>query len=419
MPIGPMNILFLTQVLPFPLDAGPKVRAYYVLRHLAESGHRLTLLSFTRESDRPEHLEHLRTFCAAIHTVPMRRSKIRDAWTLVRTLASRNPFLIARDWVPSMAREAAKLAGSLPAFDAVHADQLWMAPYALLARNASPGRPLAVLDQHNAVFNIPRRLAETGRQPWMRGLLRIEAGKLARYETDLLGKFDRVVWVTDEDRQALAHRSDSGTLPGVHTIIPIALDVSARSPLPRGAGIRRVTFMGGLHWPPNAEGIRWFRREIWPRIRSRVPGAVLTIIGRDSGRHSAAPPDPAVEIAGYVADPAPYLAETAVFIVPLLAGGGMRVKILDAWSLGLPVVSTPIGAEGIQARDGENLFLADEPDSFASAVVRIMDKPEIAERLSRGGRETVESRYDSRKVYQAWDQIYPCTSCTSFLMRPA
>jgi len=107
-----------------------------------------------------------------------------------------------------------------------------------------------------------------------------------------------------------------------------------------------------------------------------------------------------------VEDLIPYLRETAVFIVPLHAGGGMRVKILDAWCWGLPVVTTTIGGEGIQVRDGENALAADTPEGFAQAVVRVLRKPELAARLAAGGRRTVEAHYDWREVYRAWDRVY-------------
>jgi glycosyltransferase involved in cell wall biosynthesis len=100
------------------------------------------------------------------------------------------------------------------------------------------------------------------------------------------------------------------------------------------------------------------------------------------------------------------LSETAAFIVPLQAGGGMRVKILDAWSGGLPVISTSIGAEGLMARDGENLLLADSPDAFARAVLRVLHEPALAARLAEGGRRTVDDNYDWRRVYPAWDEVY-------------
>lgn len=408
-----MRILFLTQVLPYPLDAGPKTRAYYVLRHLTRQ-HQVTLLSFVRPSDSGEAVEHLRTFCHAVHTVPMRRSRVQDARHLLRSLLGETPFLIARDGSPAMAQRVCDLCAT-GAFDAVHADQLWMAPYAQLAQRSHRGRQplLTVLDQHNAVFQIPRRLARAEGNPLKRAILGLEAGKLARYEAETCRQFDRVVWVTAEDAAALRAQTagdarDAHANPAHACVIPICVDPDNQPVIPRQPSAHRVTFLGGLHWPPNAEGIIWFSREVWPSVRRAVPGAILTVIGKDPPAALAAYGDTSagIEVTGYVPDPTPYLTETAVFIVPLHAGGGMRVKILDAWSWGLPSVSTTIGAEGICVRGGDNILIADTAADFAVAVGQVLREPGLGDHLSHAGRATVETEYHWRKVYQAWDGVY-------------
>jgi glycosyltransferase involved in cell wall biosynthesis len=305
------------------------------------------------------------------------------------------PFLIVRDHTPAMAALVERTLGR-GSWDAVHADQLWMAPYAEQPR---PGL-VRVLDQHNAVFRIPAQLADRQPNPVLRRLLRWESSKLERFERATLDRFDRVVWVTGEDRSALRHGGDRGR---DDFLIPIAIDPSDHQPLVRERPFR-VTFLGGIHWPPNAEAVRWFADRVWPRVTAEVPGAVFTVIGK--GNAGPMPGASRIETAGYVADPSSLLAETAVFVVPLLAGAGMRVKILEAWCRALPVVSTSIGAEGLRAGHGENLLLADEPAAFAAHVVRLIQSGSEAARLGANGRSTVESFYDWRTVYKAWDQIY-------------
>lgn len=416
-----MRVLFLTQVLPYPLDAGPKVRAYYTLRHLAQR-YSVSLLTFVRPSDPPGAVEHLRSMCETVETINIRRGRTRDAWHLARSLVGGTPFLIERDRNAEMiqaiharfssAHASEARSGGEAGFDVVHADQLWMAPYGLLAAKAAGGsrRPALVLDQHNAVFQVPGRLARHEVNPLKRALLTREAHKMASFEARICQDFDQVVWVTDEDRVALA--SATGSRPESinerSTVIPICVNPSEQPVVTHGSEVRRVTFLGGLHWPPNAEGARWFVRDIWPHVRVQAPEAVLTIIGKDPPRALArlGSGSAGVEITGFVPDPTVLLSETAAFIVPLQAGGGMRVKILDAWCRGLPVISTSLGAEGLLARDGENLLLADTPELFARAVVRVLREPTLAARLAEGGRRTVEANYDWRRVYPAWDDVY-------------
>lgn len=382
----PVRILFLTQVWPWPLDAGPKVRAHHVLRHLAGRGHRITLASFVRDGDADDG--PVRALCEEVVRVRMPRSRLRDAWHLLASLAGGAPFLLRRDRVPAMAAALRRL----PEFDAVHADQLWMAPY---AREARAGR--SVLDCHNAVFEVPQRLAQDEPGRLRRALLARESRKLAEAERRLCAAFDRVVWVSARDR-ALLRRPESDA------VIPICVDPGAVPVVARDPAARRVTFVGGMHWPPNAAGIRWFARRVWPRVRAAAPDAGLTVVGRDPPAELRR--DPAVETPGHVADLGPLLGETAVFVVPLRAASGMRVKILDAWCRGLPVVSTGIGAEGLDARDGENALLADDADAFAGAVLRLLADPSLGRRLGAGGRAAVEANHDWRSVYAAWDRVY-------------
>ena len=402
-----MKLLFLTQVLPYPLDAGPKVRAYYVLRYLA-TRHDVTLLSFVRATDTPAALAHLRTFCADVRTVPMARSRLKDVGFLLKSLALRRPFIIERDRVAAMDAEIDRLAQATPPFAAVHADQLWMAPYALRLQAARAGRrPLAVMDQHNAVFMIPQRLASAERNPVKRVLLQLEARRLATFEVRTCRAFDRVTWVTQEDFMAVQAHAPQGTIPNAG-VLPICGDPEGTAVIERAPGARRVTFLGGLHYPPNAQGVLWFAREMFPQILAAAPDAVLTVIGKQPPPelHELGIPARNLDVTGYVNDPTPYLMETGAFIVPLLAGGGMRVKIIDGWTWGLPIVSTRVGAEGVDAVHGENMLLADASHDFARAVIDLLCDPARNAAIAAGGRRTVLERYNWKTVYRSWDQIY-------------
>jgi glycosyltransferase involved in cell wall biosynthesis len=278
-----------------------------------------------------------------------------------------------------------------------------MAQYALLAQESSPQAKL-ILDQHNAVYLIPQRMAGEETNFLKQKFLAGESRRLAAYELEMWRRFDQVVWVTAEDRQAVAKLSGpntNGHAPS--TIIPICADPGQVAPIETRPEAQRITFIGGLHWPPNAQGVLWFAQEIFPRIRAKLPQAVLTVIGKN-------PPlgltGEGVETTGYVVDPTSYLAETAVFIVPLLAGGGMRVKILDAWSWGLPMVSTTIGAEGIEVTPGKDILIADEPEAFAQAVIQVFQNLHLAQQLKQNGRATLLEKYNWQVRYNDWNQVY-------------
>ncbi len=423
-----MHILYLCQIVPYPPDAGPKVRAYYTLRYLAQK-HRVTLLAFSRPDDRPEALEHLRQFCTAVHTVPIRRSKRRDVAQMLSSMLSGRSFIIQRDFVKEMAQWVDRLleGGDV---DAVHADQLWMVQYALRIQNlmAKGLKAKLVLDEHNTCFQIVERLADGEGNLLKKLVLEREWRALRRFEAMALGQFDQVVTVTEEDRRTLQallaatsrRISDRDLLSAPvipkFTTIPICVDTEAFRPVSPQPGARDVLHLGTMFWPPNVEGVIWFARQVWPFVQAAVPEARLIIVGKNPPAEVQAlsretsPGDAArsggVRVIGYVADPQSYLEQAGVFIVPLFAGSGMRVKIVDGWRWGLPVVSTTIGAEGIRYRDGENILIADGPEAFAAAVVRVFDETDLNHRLRENGRRWVEEHYDWQRVYPAWDDVY-------------
>jgi polysaccharide biosynthesis protein PslH len=238
---------------------------------------------------------------------------------------------------------------------------------------------------------------------------------LATYEADLCRQFDHILTVTEEDRMALLGllpEEEAETLGERFTVLPICVDPAGQPPLAQKGDRPQIVFLGTMFWPPNVEGVLWFAREVMPHILARVPEAHFVVAGKDppaAVRALAADGAPLagrVEITGFVADALPLLSSSRVFVVPLLAGGGMRVKIVDAWMWGLPVVSTTIGAEGIMTRPGENILLADEPEAFAEAVVQILTDQALGRRLSDNGRRWLEAHYDWRTVYPRIDDIY-------------
>ncbi|MGL4651420.1 MAG: glycosyltransferase, partial [Caldilineaceae bacterium] len=306
---------------------------------------------------------------ASMQGVAIHRSRLNDARFLAGSLLRRRSFILARDDSAQMRQTLETLVARAGPFDAVHADQLWMAPFAqaVLALHQTqygvrrtvgdlPARPLSVLDQHNACYRIFERLAQGEQNPLKRALLANEAEKLARAEVGLCGQFERVVWVTQEDAEAVGAKAAAlgAPPPPLSAVIPICADPTAQPALDVDPNALRVTFLGGLHYPPNAEGILWFARTVFPAVLAQAPHAILTVIGKSppDALHTLGIPPANLDVRGYVDDPRPLLRETAVFVAPLLAGGGMRVKIIDGWTWGLPIVSTTVGAEGIALTDG-------------------------------------------------------------------
>jgi glycosyltransferase involved in cell wall biosynthesis len=416
------HVLFLTQVLPYPLNAGAKIRAYYVLRQLSRH-HRVSLVSFVREDDTAADLAHLEGICDRVTTVPMVRSRLRDARAAVKAALTGRSAVIVRDEIAPMRRKLKEIVGS-GTFDVIHADQTSMVQYALYAHRCAPEAKL-ILDAHNALYRIPARMAEHAGNPVQRWLLNREARALRRYELEAYRRFDHVVFVTGVDRRELFAPLRNG--PGAESrhqasdparsvqrveratsVIPICVDPAEKSLIPRVDRPRNIVHVGTMFWPPNVEGVLWFAREVFPRVLAEVPDAKFIIVGKDPPESVRALTTQVrrVRVTGYVSDPRAYLAIAGAFIVPLHAGGGMRVKIVDAWCWGVPIAATTVGAEGIDVRNGENILIADQPPELARALIDLLKNPERGEAMRAQGRAWVEDRYNWQTVYPAWDDVY-------------
>jgi glycosyltransferase involved in cell wall biosynthesis len=392
-----MKVLLLTQILPFPLDSGPQVKTYYVLRYLAERFD-VTLLSFAR-GEYSAAVEHLQHYCSAVITIPMERTLPQDLWAFTRSLISGEPFVMVRDQRQAMLDALVDLT-SRQGFDVVHADQLNMAQYAQRVIGARK-----VLDAHNALWLLYKRLAESSRLSAKRLIFNRDWKLLMRYEKRMGASFDHVLAVSESDRRALL---DAGVPDEKVHVIPISIDTAQVSGIERGRDATHILHIGTMFWPPNSEGVIWFLTEIWPYIQRDNPGVIFDIVGSRPPRNLQllARQDATVNLTGYLPDPEPYLRKAAVMVVPLRAGGGMRVKILNALAQGIPVVTTGIGCEGIEVEDGRHVLIADGPSDFARATTRVLQDPELAAGLARNGRTLVENQYDYRRTLNRLDLLY-------------
>jgi len=393
-----LKILFLTQIVPYPLDSGPKIKTYNVLRYLA-ARHQVHLVSFVRSKDEEAAAASLTTLCAGITTVPLKRSRVRDIAHLVRSLAMRRSFLVHRDDSHAF-RSALRHLMSETAFDAVHADQFSMGQFAV-----DLPLKLRVLDEHNAVWTIVRRAATQQRGAPRRLLAEWEWRKVRSYEGEMCRRFDRVLVVSEEDRSALREAAGASFAAEV---LPIAVDTQELVFEPRTRAARHVLSVATMFYPPNSDGVHWFVKEVFPLVQRAVATVQFFVVGSRPPRSvtKLAWPGSNIVVTGHVNDLEPVLRQAAVLVVPVRSGSGMRVKILEAFARGIPVVSTSVGVEGIAARADEHLLVADEPRAFAEGVVRLLRDPAAAAKLARAARTLVEVRYDWRTVLRGLDAIY-------------
>jgi glycosyltransferase involved in cell wall biosynthesis len=416
-----MHILFLTQIVPYPPDAGPKVKTWHVLRYLAGAGHQVTLATFVRPEEE-QHIAVLEKLCHQVFAVPIKRSRIEDIGYLMRSLISGRPFLVERDDLKEMRILVDELLENQD-IDVIHADQLTMTQFALSKhayyelKNVGNGHgrthPYRIFDAHNAVWTILERVAEN--LPWyLKPFANFESRKIKQYEGRVIIEFDHTFAVTDIDRAALLSAARNGKNGSYFneqrvTVIPIAVDTSAIKPVQLEDRSSSIVTLGTLHYPPNADGIRWFFEQVYPKIRDVNPDAELIIIGKnpppDFIRFAEQNPEQ-ISVTGYVPDLDPYFQNAAVLVIPVRAGGGMRVRILEGLAYGEAIVTTSIGLEGIDAESGKEVIVADSPQEFAEAVLELLGNYELRNEIAKNGRDLVERKYDWQVVLQKVTEIY-------------
>ncbi|MCX8052393.1 MAG: glycosyltransferase family 4 protein [Armatimonadetes bacterium] len=399
-----MKILFLSQLFPLPADSGGKIKSLCMLRALA-SEHDVCLLAYVRNKAEQESVEDLRRMCRFVEVVPFVRSRFADFRQALSSLFFRRSFIVTRDFRREMLNRFQQVVRDFVP-DIVHIDHLQMAQFVDF-----DGPYRTVLDQHNVESTIVKRIAETSTNPLMRAYAGIEWPKLFEYEIEICRKSDLVIAVSEEDAETLrrmispdlssVRRGEMKTFSGSYLArrgivecVPIGVDVNSIPVVQRVENSKNILFLGTMYWPPNIDCVLYFHSKILPIVRSKLPDCVFTIAGQKPPRAvRRLACESGIRVTGYVRDARELAANCGVFVVPLRSGSGVRVKILGALAMGLPVVSTSIGAEGLKVAHGEHILIADSPEDFAKAVIDVLNDPNLARELGRKGRELVEREY--------------------------
>lgn len=392
-----MKILFVHKQILFPRDTGGKIRVLNLMKHLPR-WHDVTYVCNLRAGEEQylAQMKELGLRMAAVPGEPARRGGPRFYAGVAANVLSPRPFSINRNYDPAVRARISELLSD-ERFDLLICDTAQMARHTI----GLPA-PATVLFQHNVEAQILRRHAEVSPGRLKRWYMAREWRKMVRFEGETGRRFDHVIAVSEPDR--LLFQKEYGW-PNV-SAIDTAVDTDYFAPRPAAEVPERVAFVGSMDWLPNQDGVQWFVREVWPKVRTAHQGATFHIIGRNPpAAVQALAKEPGVEVLGAVPDVRPHLAEAAVVVVPLLVGGGTRLKIYEAMAMGRPVVSTAIGAEGLPLTPGELFLEADAPDHFAAAVGRLLADPGLRARIAGAADRFVRERYGSEPVARQFDAI--------------
>jgi len=386
-----MRILWVKVGGLWPPNTGGRLRSLNILAELARV-HQVSVLTTHAPGDDPDELLRNLPQCEQVRSYPHAAPKWhspRFPAMLLRSWLSPMPVDVWKYRVPVLRDEVERrlAAGTV---DLCIADFVFAAPNVPLA-----GPVPVVFFAHNVEHLILKRLAEAQQQFWRRALLGLEWRKMRRYEARVCRRARLTVAVSPQDRELLSAGAPGAPIRDV----PTGVDIDYFKPNGTSEAPMELVFTGSMDWHPNEDAIRHFIAEILPAVRREVPAVSLTVVGRNpSGALREAAAQAGVRVTGTVEDVRPYIDAAAVYVVPLRIGGGTRLKVFEALSMGKAVVSTGVGVEGLPLASGEHYLRADDPAAFAFAVVALLRDPARRRTLGLAGQRLTRERY-------AWPQV--------------
>lgn len=386
-----MRVLFIVDYLPYPLISGDRIRNYNLVRRVARS-HEVSLVGFLENPSDACGVAHLRQFCGEVCAVPVReRHPLLHMPGLIRYGLARRPLELKFQYSAELYRIVSRLLATNE-YDLVQIEHSRMALY--LEAKPSRSRVRCLLDFHNVAFSQYDRIARIEAGPVRRLRAALNGRMMRSWEPAYAENFDGCIAVSAEDRCQLITANPRLNVE----IIPNGVDTSLYRPVGSADTPPSLLLIGNMGYLPCADAAIWFCNDILPIIRRAMGAIEVWIVGRDPIPEVTRLAGDGVHVTGRVEDVLPYYERSMVSVVPVRAGGGTRLKILEGMAFGRPIVATRIGSEGLEVIDGKHLLLADGPEPFAEQTLRLLTNKELRERIVIEARELVVRKYD-------WDAI--------------
>lgn len=394
----PLRILLLSPWMPWPPHDGGRIRVLNTLRYLSQR-HRVTLVAPSRTPRDADAISELRPLCEGVATAQLPGGGRAVIGRAFRGALRRQPLIESIHYGRALAAEIRELTAER-AYDIVQVEFSWFTPYLRALHEGCRAR--TVLTMHNVESLRFARELRSATTLSRRVALSWDQRFAGAWEQQAVGRVDAVAVVSEAERRWVEQVAPGALV----TVAPNGVDTEHFRPVP-SSGNRSLVFTGAMDYPPNVDGVLWFCREVWPIVRRRDPALRFEVVGRaPDARIRALNGEAGIRVTGEVADVRILLAQASAVVVPLRAGAGTRLKILEAMAMDRPVISTTLGAEGLDVVDGSNILLADTPTDFVRAVESVVRSLETASRLAEAGRRLVVARYDWRHCLRPLEALY-------------
>lgn len=391
-----MNILVITNTTPYPTISGGRLRVYNLLKRIAQH-HQVWLASHLHSHDEQVDFNTLGTFCQEVVTGTLQRqSPVAHIPGLLRYALKGIPPELKFLYSEELASKIQRLIQQVP-FDLIQIEESALAPYIELV----PHGPKRVLTFYDIDFTQAARIASIKSSARARFRMRLYGRMMRRWEPTYAEHFDRCITVSEIDRDLLKNANPRLLIE----VVANGVDTGCYQPLPHHEN-PAIMFVGSMNYAPCIDAMLHFAHDILPRILPAFPNLKLFIVGANPAPEICALENDTIHVTGRVEDVRPYYEQCPVVVVPLRAGGGTRLKILEAMAFGRAVVSTPLGAEGLDVRHDEHLLLADAPDTFAAHIINLLQDYALYARLTTAARAQVEAHYDWNIIASQMLRIY-------------
>lgn len=394
-----MDILFLTNLLPYPLDNGGKIKTYTTLNSLANAGHKVDLVCFKESTasyaSEEKELSHI---CNSVHQVYQKLTTAENK-TYMMILAVKSMFskfpLSTYKFISKEMKEYLESKKNTN-YELIYFDHLPLYVYHKICKEIWTNAKV-ILDEHNCEATIMKRNAETAHNPIKKAFVSYEASKVKRFESKALLSADKSIILSTEDYKTL--RSATGK-DFEYSIIPIGvMDRGRKKERDETDGILNVLFVGTLTWEPNNQGLIWFIEKVIPLMESNKMKYHFYIVGKNPSEEvvEKTKSNENITVTGYVDSVDDYYDRCDCTVVPLFIGSGQRVKLIEAFSKGMPSISTSIGAEGLEYINGKTILIADDKNDFMSSISSLLDKQK-RKSIGENARKIYEKCYSPEAI---------------------
>jgi glycosyltransferase involved in cell wall biosynthesis len=389
-----MKMLFLINRVPWPLKDGGAIATYQHIRACADAGCDVTVLAFNTTkhfiSALPEELIRNITW----HTVNLDNRV--TIWGALQAFIKNESYHASRFRNAAFATQLEQIIANL-SLDVVVFESIFMAHYLPVVRKHT--RATTVLRQHNVEWQIWSSLATQTHNPIKRLYLRVLAQQLKTFETAYLNAFDAIVPITHTD----LHTFEKMGLAIPAHVHPVGVSVAALPPYQTDTPV--LFHLGSMEWRPNQEAIHWFIEKVWPQVHQVLPTLTCYIAGRGLSA-TLFSNQPGIHIVGEVSDAAAFMHDKPIMVVPIFAGSGIRVKILEGMALGKAIVTTHMGIRGIAAQHNKHVLIADTPSEFAQAIIQLATQADMRKTIGKAAYIFACENYDLNKITAELLQFY-------------